>query len=54
MTEGQEEHIPRPAVSFLRLLATWRERERHRRELSRMSVRDFGDIAVPPSLIREE
>jgi uncharacterized protein YjiS (DUF1127 family) len=54
MTEGQEEHMPRPAIRLLRLLATWRERERHRRELARMSVRDFGDIAVPPSLIREE
>lgn len=44
----------RPVVRVFRLLARWRERERHRRELARMSVRDFGDIAVPPSLIREE
>jgi len=51
---GQEEHMPRPVVRCLRLLARWRERERHRRELATMSVRDFGDIAVPPGLIREE
>jgi uncharacterized protein YjiS (DUF1127 family) len=44
----------RLVVRFLRLLARWRERERHRRELATMSVRDFGDIAVPPGLIREE
>ena len=54
MTEGQAEHIPRPVVRVLRLVATWREHERHRRELALMSVRDFGDIAVPPGLIREE
>ena len=54
MTEGQEERMPRQVVRLLRLLVRWRERERHRRELTTMSVRDFGDIAVPPGLIREE
>ena len=44
----------RSVVWFLRLLARWREREQHRRELAKMSVCDFGDIAVPPGLIREE
>ena len=54
MTEGQEERMPRQVVRLLRLLVRWRERERHRRELTTMSVRDFGDIAGPPGLIREE
>jgi uncharacterized protein YjiS (DUF1127 family) len=53
-TEGQEEHVRRPAVQWLRLLARWRERERCRRELAAMTALDFGDIAVPPGLIREE
>ena len=39
-------------VSLLRLLARWRERERHRRELATMAARDFGDTAVPPGLIQ--
>jgi uncharacterized protein YjiS (DUF1127 family) len=34
--------------------AKWRERERERRELAMMSSRDFGDLAVPPGLVREE
>ena len=46
--------MPRQVVRLLSLLVRWRERERHRRELTTMSVRDFGDIAVPPGLIREE
>jgi uncharacterized protein YjiS (DUF1127 family) len=46
--------MSRAVVRLLSLLATWREREGHRRELAKMSIRDFGDIAVPPSLIREE
>lgn len=54
MTEGQEERMPRQVARLLRLLVRWRERERHRRELTTMSVRDFGDIAVPPGLMREE
>jgi uncharacterized protein YjiS (DUF1127 family) len=52
-TEGQE-HAHRPVVRLLRLLGRWRERERHRRELATMAARDFGDIAAPPGLIREE
>ena len=53
-TESQEEHARRPVVRLLRLFARWRERERHRRELATMAARDFGDIAVPPGLLREE
>ena len=32
----------------------WRKRERLRRELSQMSPRDFGDLTMPPSLVRDE
>jgi uncharacterized protein YjiS (DUF1127 family) len=46
--------MPRPVIRLLRLLARWRDRERQRRELATISARDFGDIAVPPGLIREE
>jgi uncharacterized protein YjiS (DUF1127 family) len=53
-SNGQEEQGHRPVVRALRLLARWREREWHRRELATMGARDFGDIAVPPGLIREE
>lgn len=53
-TEGQEEHTRRPVARLPRLLTRWRERERHRRELATMAARDFGDIAVPTGLIREE
>jgi hypothetical protein len=31
-----------------------RERQRERRELAMLSSLDFGDLAVPPGLIREE
>jgi uncharacterized protein YjiS (DUF1127 family) len=41
-------------VVIARLLRTWRRRELQRRELSRLSSRDFGDLAVPQSLINEE
>ena len=41
-------------VVIARLLRTWRRRELQRRELSRLSSRDFGDLAVPRSLINEE
>jgi len=37
-----------------RVLSGWWERERQRRELSMMRARDFGDLAVPPSLVIEE
>ena len=37
-----------------RRVAKWRERERDRRELAMMSHRDFGDLVVPPGLVREE
>ena len=41
-------------VVIARLLRTWRRRELERRELSVLSSRDFGDLAVPQSLINEE
>jgi uncharacterized protein YjiS (DUF1127 family) len=41
-------------VVIARLLRTWRRRELQRRELSVLSSRDFGDLAVPQSLINEE
>jgi uncharacterized protein YjiS (DUF1127 family) len=37
-----------------RLIASWRERERLRRDLSVMRPGDFGDLAVPPSLVVDE
>jgi uncharacterized protein YjiS (DUF1127 family) len=36
------------------VLSGWRRRERERRELAAMNVRDFGDVGVPPSLIGDE
>ena len=53
-TEGKEEHARRPVARLLHLLSRWRERERLRRELATMAARDFGDVAVPTGLIREE
>jgi uncharacterized protein YjiS (DUF1127 family) len=41
-------------TAFIRLLCQWRKRQKLRRELSLMSPRDFGDLAVPPSLVRDE
>ena len=41
-------------VVIARLLRTLRRRELQRRELSVLSSRDFGDLAVPQSLINEE
>ena len=41
-------------VMIARLLRTWKRRELQRRELSVLSSRDFGDLAVPQSLISEE
>ncbi len=39
---------------IVRRLSEWRERARERRDLSRMTARDFGDIAVAPALIAYE
>jgi uncharacterized protein YjiS (DUF1127 family) len=39
---------------LLATLRTWRRRVRERRELSQMCAHDFGDLAVPPGLIRDE
>jgi uncharacterized protein YjiS (DUF1127 family) len=41
-------------VVIARTLRRWQRRELQRRELSRLSSRDFGDLAVPRSLINEE
>jgi uncharacterized protein YjiS (DUF1127 family) len=43
----------RPA-GLLAILRRWAERERERRQLAAMSARDFGDLGVPESLIRDE
>jgi uncharacterized protein YjiS (DUF1127 family) len=40
--------------SFGAILRRWIERNRERAELAAMSARDFGDLAVPDSLIRSE
>lgn len=42
------------ATAAASLIRTWWERERLRRELSAMSPRDFGDVAVPPGAIKNE
>jgi uncharacterized protein YjiS (DUF1127 family) len=45
----------RPAfATVIGLLRVWRQRQRERRELSLMSGQDFGDLAIPPSLVTEE
>lgn len=41
-------------AAILRTLRQWRERERQRREMSMLTERDFGDLALPPSLVRDE
>lgn len=41
-------------MAVVRLLRTWWRRELQRRELSMLSPRDFGDLAVPQSLVSEE
>ena len=41
-------------MAIAQLLRTWWKRELQRRELSLLSPRDFGDLAVPRSLISEE
>jgi uncharacterized protein YjiS (DUF1127 family) len=45
---------PRPLAAMAGALRRWREHARLRRELSQMSARDFGDLAVPPSLLADE
>jgi uncharacterized protein YjiS (DUF1127 family) len=40
--------------TFLGWPRLWAERDRQPRELALMSAHDFGDIAVPPSLLRDE
>ena len=42
------------AAACRNALECWRERARFRAELSQMSPRDFGDMPVSPSLLREE
>lgn len=41
-------------MAIAQLLRTWWRRELQRRELSTLSPRDFGDLAVPQSLVSEE
>jgi uncharacterized protein YjiS (DUF1127 family) len=41
-------------AAIARLLHSWQVRELRRRELSTMSSRDFGDLAVPRSLAKDE
>jgi hypothetical protein len=41
-------------LAISRLLSTWWRRELQRRELSMLLPRDFGDLAVPQSLVSEE
>ena len=41
-------------MGLARLLRNWWRRELQRRELSMLSPRDFGDLAVPGSLVTEE
>lgn len=41
-------------AAVARLVRSWRERELQRQALAMMSPRDFGDLAVPRSLVREE
>jgi uncharacterized protein YjiS (DUF1127 family) len=46
--------VMRSVRATYRVLHGWWEREGQRRELSAMRARDFGDLAVPPSLVIEE
>lgn len=40
--------------SSFEAFSRWRERARLRREIAGMTLRDFGDIPVSPSVLREE
>ena len=44
----------RAVRDLLRSLRLWGERERHRRELSMLSDRDFAGLSVPKMLAAEE
>lgn len=41
-------------VAVVSLVRAWRRRELQRRELSMLSPRDFGDLTVSQSLVKEE
>ena len=45
---------PARQSAIRRLLRCWRERARERLDLSMLGARDFGDLAVPRSLIVDE
>jgi uncharacterized protein YjiS (DUF1127 family) len=45
---------PSARAAVAQLLRRWWSRELQRRELSMLSPRDFGDLAVPQSLVKEE
>jgi uncharacterized protein YjiS (DUF1127 family) len=50
--------FPTPGYRYLAFVRRWRdlwgERIRLRRDLAMMSARDFGDLAIPPGLLRDE
>jgi uncharacterized protein YjiS (DUF1127 family) len=46
--------VTRKIYALARLLREWQQRERERRELAALRGRDFGDLAVPPSLVVDE
>jgi len=43
-----------PLAAILGALRAWRQRVCDRQALAAMGIRDLGDLAVPPSLIRDE
>ena len=45
---------PSVLATIWSLLLEWSQRQRERQQLSRMSSRDFGDLAIPSNLIRGE
>jgi uncharacterized protein YjiS (DUF1127 family) len=45
---------PSAWAAVAQLLRKWWRRELERRKLSVLSPRDFGDLAVPQSLVKEE
>ena|SRR5690348_7069208 len=47
-------NVTTASKGLVRLLRNWWRRELQRRELSMLSPRDFGDLAVPQSLVAEE
>jgi uncharacterized protein YjiS (DUF1127 family) len=46
--------VPAALAMMVRVLRTWRERERERRELAMLSPRDLDDIGLSFSSVRDE